>query len=109
MRSGPRQRGKVADSWALIFRSFFRCFFVEEAPPGSQKVLKKFPRGVPGATRRLSGRLFWSRVADLKRIPLATPLGSQGPPPWDPMGAPVGTMRPSLGTQDPLKNEEKPI
>ena len=64
----------------------FRRFFVEKAPPGSQKVLKKCPRGVPGAIRRLSGRLFWSQVADLKRMLLATPPKNISP--WSPRVAP---------------------
>ena len=65
---------------------FFLRFFVEKAPPGSQKVLKKCPRGVPGATQRLSGKLFWSQVADLKRAPLATPPKNISP--WRPRVAP---------------------
>ena len=65
---------------------FFHRFFVEKAPPGSQKVLKKCPRGVPGATRRLSGRLFWGQVAGLNWIPLATPPKNISP--WRPRVAP---------------------
>ena len=64
----------------------FRRFFVEKAPPGSQKVLKKCPGGIPGATRQLSGGLFWSRMADLKRVLLATP--PKHIPPWRPRTAP---------------------
>ena len=65
-----------------IFRRSFAIFRGKGAPWAP----KKCPRGVPRATRRLSGGLFWGRMADLKRMLLAnTPTNMS---PWRLRAAP---------------------
>ena len=59
---------------------------MEKTLPGAQNVFKKCPRGVPRATQRLSGALFWSRMADLKRVLLANLPKNISP--WRPRAAP---------------------